>query len=309
MLLLRTEKLPQGAEWAYEIKLDGYRAMAFKKGGIVQLRSRNDNDFSARYPSIAEALMAMPDNTVLDGEVVALNAEGKPSFNLLQNYGSSKGPLVFFIFDVLVLSGRDVMTETLDERRTLLEKHVLAKLNEPVRFSPELNASLADLIASVKAQGFEGLVAKKRTSKYEPGLRSGAWQKMRVNLGQELVIGGYTFGGKTFDALVFGYYEGGKLIYAARTRNGFTPATRAGLMNRFQGLESEVCPFANLPEPKSGRWGAGLTAAKMKECRWLKPVLVGPFEFLEWSSDNHLRHSRFIALREDRKASDVVRER
>src|ERR1700691_3829098 len=97
MLLLRTEKLPQGAEWAYEIKLDGYRAIAFKKGGKVQLRSRNDNDFSARYRSIAEALMAMPDNTVLDGEVVALNAEGKPSFNPLQNYGPSKGPLVFFI--------------------------------------------------------------------------------------------------------------------------------------------------------------------------------------------------------------------
>jgi ATP-dependent DNA ligase len=176
---------------------------------------------------------------------------------------------VFFIFDVLVLSGRDVMTETLDGRRTLLEKHVLAKLKEPIRLSPELNASLADLIASVKAQGFEDVVAKKRTSKYEPGLRSGAWQKMRVNLGQEFVIGGYTFGGKTFDALVLGYYEGGKLIYTARTRNGFTPATRAGLMNRFQGLESELCPFANLPERKSGRWGAGLTAAKTKECRWL----------------------------------------
>ena len=123
--------MPQGVEWAYEIKLDGYRAIAFKKDGKVQLRSRNDNDFSGRYPSIAEALMAMPDNTVLDGEVVALDAEGKPSFNLLQNYGSSKGPLVFFIFDVLVLAGRDVMTGTLDEGRTLLEKHVLAKLKEP----------------------------------------------------------------------------------------------------------------------------------------------------------------------------------
>ena len=309
MLLLRAEKLPQGIEWAYEIKLDGYRAIAFKKGGKLQLRSRNDNDFNARYPSIVEALEAMPDNTVLDGEVVALDAEGKPSFNLLQNYGSSKGPLVFFLFDLLILSGRDVMSETLDARRTLLEKQVLPMLNEPIRFSPQLNASLTDLIASVKDQGFEGLVAKKRTSNYEPGSRSGAWQKMRVNLGQEFVMGGYTFGGKTFDALVFGYYEAGKLIYAARTRNGFTPAIRAGLMNRFKDLESELCPFANLPELRSGRWGAGLTAAKMKDCRWLKPVLVGQFEFLEWSSDNHLRHSRFIALREDKKAKDVVRER
>jgi DNA ligase D-like protein (predicted ligase) len=309
MLLLRAEKLPQGMEWTYEIKLDGYRAIAFRAAGKVQLRSRNDNDFSARYPSIVEALRAMPDNTVLDGEVVALDAEGKPSFNLLQNYGSSKGPLVFFLFDVLILSGRNVMSETLDTRRTLLEQQVLPRLKEPIRFSPQLNASLTDLIASVKDQGFEGLVAKKRTSNYEPGLRSGAWQKMRINLGQEFVIGGYTFGGKTFDALVFGYYEAGKLIYAARTRNGFTPVTRAGLMNRFKDLESELCPFANLPEPRSGRWGAGLTAAKMKECRWLKPVLVGQFEFLEWSSDNHLRHSRFVALSEDKKAKDVVRER
>lgn len=128
MLLLRTEKLPEGDEWSYEIKLDGYRAIAFKKGGKVQLRSRNDNDFGARYPSIVEALRDMPDNTVLDGEVVALDAGGKPSFNLLQNYGSSKGPLVFFLFDVLILSGRDVMSETLDERRTLLAKQVLPKL-------------------------------------------------------------------------------------------------------------------------------------------------------------------------------------
>jgi ATP-dependent DNA ligase len=171
MLLMRTEKLPQGSEWTYEIKLDGYRAIAFKTGGKVQLRSRNDNDFSARYPAIVKALRAMPDNTVLDGELVALDAEGKPSFSLLQNYGSSKGPLVFFLFDVLILSGRNVMSETLDTRRTLLEQQVLPKLKEPIRFSPQLNASLTDLIASVKDQGFEGLVSKKRTSNYEPALR------------------------------------------------------------------------------------------------------------------------------------------
>ena len=126
---------------------------------------------------------------MLDGEVVALHARGKPSFNLLQNYGSSKAPLVFFLFDVLVLSGRDVMSETLHERRTLLEKQVLPKVKEPIRFSPELNASLEDLVASVKAQGFEGLVAKNRMSHYEHGLRSGVWRKMRVNLGQEFLDG------------------------------------------------------------------------------------------------------------------------
>jgi ATP-dependent DNA ligase len=151
-------------------------------------------------------------------------------------------------------------------------------------------------------------VAKRRDSRYEPGLRSGAWQKMRINQGQEFVIGGYTIGGTTFDALVFGYYDGGKLIYAARTRNGFTPKLRAELLKKFKGLETTECPFANLPEKKAGRWGAGLTAAKMDECRWLKPKLVAQFEFVEWTADAHLRHSRFIALRDDKRATDVVRE-
>ena len=164
------------------------------------------------------------------------------------------------------------------------------------------------LIESVKRHGFEGLVAKRRTSLYEPGLRTGAWMKMRVNRGQEFVIGGYTRGTKTFDALIFGYYEGDRLIYVARTGNGFTPVTRAQLFKRFRGLEIDSCPFVNLPEARSGRWGQGLTKAKMAECQWLKPMLVGHFEFLEWTSDNHLRHSKFVGMREDKNAKDVGRE-
>jgi DNA ligase D-like protein (predicted ligase) len=308
MLLLRTEKLPEGPDWQYELKLDGYRALAIKTAGKVHLRSRNDNDFNARYPGIVTALSAMPDETVLDGEVVALDAEGRPSFNTLQNYGSAGAPLHFFIFDLLVLKGKEVMGKPLTKRRALIEKHVLPKLADPIRCSPILDASLKDLIASVKAQGLEGLVAKRRGSAYQPGERSGAWMKMRVNAGQEFVIGGYTLGGATFDALVFGYYDGDKLIYAARTPNGFTPKLRAELLRRFKPLETKECPFTNLPEKKAGRWGAGLTAAKMEGCRWLKPLLVGQFEFVQWTEDAHLRHSRFVGLREDKKANDVRRE-
>jgi DNA ligase D-like protein (predicted ligase) len=308
MLLLRTERLPEGSEWAYEIKLDGYRALAFKTGGVLFLRSRNDNDFSLRYPSIAKALASLPDDTAVDGEIVALDEAGKPSFNALQNYGSSKAVLIYYIFDVMVLAGKEVMFEPLATRRDLLEKKVLPKLDEPIRYSPALEASLADLVQSVKAQGFEGLVAKRQDSRYQPGLRTGAWQKMRVNRGQELVIGGYTPSSKNFDALVIGYYEDGKLIYAARTRNGFTPASRSELFKKLKLLEIEKCPFANLPEKKAGRWGAGLTAEKMKDCRWLKPKLVGQFEFVEWTDVNHLRHTKFIGLRDDKKAKDVVRE-
>jgi bifunctional non-homologous end joining protein LigD len=308
MLLLRTEKLPQAADWLYEIKLDGYRVVAIKSGDKVQLRSRNNNDFTERYAPIASALRAMPDDTVLDGEMAALDEEGRPSFNLLQNYASSNAPLVFFVFDVLILKGRSVMAAPLSERRALLEKQVLPKLGEPIRYSPELKASLPDLIESAKSAGLEGLVAKRRNSRYEPGLRSGAWQKMRVNRGQEFVIGGYTPSDRNFDAMIFGYYNGGKLQYVARTRNGFTPSSREHLFKKLKPLEVKECPFANLPEARSGRWGAGLTAAKMKDCRWLKPVLVGQFEFTEWTPDNHLRHSRFIALRDDKKPKEVRRE-
>ena len=234
----------------------------------------------------------MPDDTVIDGEVIA----------------SAPAPVIYYVFDVMVLAGRDVMREPLVKRRDLLERKVLPKLTDPVKYASSLNADLPTLIESVKAHGFEGLVAKRRNSLYEPGQRSGAWLKMRVNRGQEFVIGGYTHGTRTFDALVFGYYEGTKLIYVARTRNGFTPVTRAQLFKKFKGLEIDHCPFANLPEAKSGRWGQGLTKAKMAECQWLKPVLVGQFEFLEWTGDNHLRHSKFVGLREDKNAKDVVRE-
>jgi bifunctional non-homologous end joining protein LigD len=207
-----------------------------------------------------------------------------------------------FSFQSLTRGDRD------SERRDLIEELVLPTLADPIRYSPILEGSLKDLVRSVKAQGLEGLVAKRRDSKYEPGLRSGAWQKMRVNAGQELVIGGYTPSPKNFDALVIGYYDGPNLIYAARTRNGFTPALRGELFKKLRLLEIKECPFANLPEKKAGRWGAGLTAAKMGECRWLKPLLVAQFEFVNWTEDLHLRRSRFMALRDDKKAKDVRRE-
>jgi DNA ligase D-like protein (predicted ligase) len=298
MLLLRKTSLPEGPEWLYEIKLDGYRAIAIKTAGKIQLRSRNDNDFTNRYASISEALTALPDETVIDGEVVALDEDGRPSFNLLQNYGSDRAELVYYVFDIMMLAGRDLVRERLDVRRQLLEEKVFPLLDEPIRYSRELPASLQDLIHAVKAQGFEGLVAKNRTKRYESGLRSGAWQKMRVNRSQEFVIGGYTIGGNPFDAVVIGHYVDNRLIYAARTRNGFTPAMRSALMKRFRELETDQCPFANLPESKSGRWGQGLTAEKMKECRWLKPVLAAEFEFLEWTEDGHLRHAQYAATRE-----------
>ncbi len=308
MLLQRTDRLPADASrWAYELKLDGYRAIAARTADGVRLWSRNGNDFTKRYPAIARGLAKLPAQTVIDGEVVALDPDGRPSFQALQN-SDPEALLLYFVFDLLVLRGRNVMDEPFDQRRLLLERHVLGTLAEPVRYSAQLTASLGVLIASARMQGLEGLVAKRRDSRYEAGQRSGAWQKMRVNRGQEFVIGGYTIGPHTFDAVILGYYEGDRLLYAARTRNGFTPAVRARLMQTFRSLETRVCPFANLPEARSGRWGQGLTKAKMADCRWLQPLLVAQIEFVEWTADQHLRHATFIGLREDKRPSDVTRE-
>jgi ATP-dependent DNA ligase len=176
MLLLRTEKLPEGPDWIYEIKLDGYRALAIRSGGKVRLRSRNDKDFSARYPTIVEGLTSLRDETVIDGEVAALDEAGRPSFNALQNYAAGTA-LHYYVFDVLILAGRDVMGEPLRKRRELLESQILPVLKEPVRYSMRFEASLKDLIQSAKAQGLEGLVAKRADSRYEPGRRSGPGEK------------------------------------------------------------------------------------------------------------------------------------
>jgi DNA ligase D-like protein (predicted ligase) len=296
MLLLAAETLPEGPGWTYELKLDGYRALGIKTAGTVRLRSRNDKDFNRKYPTIAGTLAALPDETVIDGEVVALDEAGRPSFNALQN-GATGAAIVYYAFDVLVLGGRNMMEEPLATRQELLTREVLPLLADPVREAPRFDAALADLIAAVRAQGLEGLVAKRIDSVYEPGARSGAWRKMRINRSEEFLIGGYTRGGRTFDAIVIGQRDGDRLVYVARTRVGFTPASRARLMAKLRPLETAKCPFANLPEARSGRWGEGLTVDKMKECVWVRPELVAEVEFVEWTADNHLRHARFVGLK------------
>jgi ATP-dependent DNA ligase len=155
--------------------------------------------------------------------------------------------------------------------------------------SESIDATPADLLRVAKEFGFEGIVAKRRDSSYEPGKRTGAWLKYKVNRGQELVIGGYT-PGNPFDALIVGYYEGERLLYAAKVRNGFVPLVRSEVASRFKGLEIDTCPFANLPENKRTMWA--LTKEEMKNCVWLKPQLVAKIEFTEWTPDGHLRHSK-----------------
>jgi ATP-dependent DNA ligase len=164
------------------------------------------------------------------------------------------------------------------------------------------------MLDSVRALGLEGIVGKRKDSRYESGKRSGAWIKYRVNRGQELVIGGYIPGTHGLDSIIVGYYRGKDLIYVARVRNGFVPASRRQVFEKLRLLVIPECPFGNLPEKHRSRWGEGLTAEDMKKCVWVRPKLVAQIEFLEWTESDHLRHSKFAGLRDDKDPRGVVKE-
>jgi DNA ligase D-like protein (predicted ligase) len=300
--------LPAGESWQYEIKFDGYRALALKKPGELTLLSRNNNVLNPRFPEIAAALGTLEDGTMIDGEIVALDPQGRPAFNILQNYQTTARPIYYYVFDVLAFRGKSLLHLPLSRRREFLNYAGVGQIGDPIRISEPLHAPAEDLVRAAREQKLEGLIAKRLNSIYEPGARSGAWVKFKVNRSQELVIGGYMPGKLYFDSLLVGYYEGSNLIFNAKVKNGFVPRVRKELFERFKPLETPVCPFANLPEPKYARRGEALTAEVMKKCRWLKPALVAQVEFTEWTAANHLRHSRFAGLRDDKDPHEVVRE-
>jgi bifunctional non-homologous end joining protein LigD len=307
MLAKLTNHLPETSEWFYEIKLDGYRALAVKRAGRVTLYSRRGNKLNARFPAIAKAFDFLPDKTAVDGEVVALDDHGRPSFSTLQNSLTRGAALYFYAFDLVACESKDVRRLPLNSRRELLTQ-LVAKATEPIRMSASFADSPQRLITAVKKSGLEGIVAKRANSFYESGERTGAWVKYKTNRGQELVVGGYKPGTNGFEYLLVGYYEGRDLIFVAKVKNGFTTTLRRKVAERFRGLETVRCPFANLPELKNARRGEALTAEVMQQMRWLKPKLVAQIEFTEWTKANHLRHSKFVALRDDKKPREVHRE-
>jgi bifunctional non-homologous end joining protein LigD len=307
MECLAVPRLPDGSQWVFEIKLDGYRAIAVKSSGKHNLLSRRRNSFNRQYSLIFEALADLPDNTVIDGEVVALDESGRPDFNLLQHYRAEASRIHYFVFDLLVYKNRDLTRLPLIERHQVM-KSVLKLKSPRVRITDYFETSAADMLNAIRAQGLEGVVAKRKDSRYEAGKRSGSWAKYRLNSGQELVIGGYIPGAHGVDAIVVGYYRGQNLIYVARVRNGFVPASRRQVFAKLKPLLISECPFVNLPETHKGRWGEGLTAADMGKCAWVRPKLVARIEFLEWTDSGHLRHSKFAGIREDKDARGVVKE-
>jgi ATP-dependent DNA ligase len=164
------------------------------------------------------------------------------------------------------------------------------------------------MLAAVREQGLEGVVAKRKTSVYEEGKRTGSWSKIRINEAQEFVVGGFMPGPHGVDSIIVGYYRGKDLYYVARVRNGFVPATRRMVYEKLKSLVTDKCPFVNLPETGRARWGEILDAENMKKCVWVRPSVVAQIEFLDWTEGDRLRHSKFVALRNDKNPQEVVKK-
>ena len=307
MECLSVSKLPEGDQWIWEVKLDGYRALAVKSGSGITLFSRRRKSLNRQFPSIVEALADLPEGTVVDGELVAIDDSGRPDFNLLQHFRAEVSRIHYYVFDLVCWGDRDLTRLPLIERRALLKSLVVVR-DKRIRTAEYVEAAPKNLLASVREQGLEGIIGKRKDSLYQPGKRSGAWIKYRVNRGQEFVIGGYFPGAHGFDSLIVGYYDKDKLMYVARTRNGFVPMSRRQVFSKLRHLVTASCPFANLPETRRSRFGEELNAEKMKKAIWLRPEAVAQIEFLEWTEGGRLRHSKFVGLREDKKPRSVVKE-
>ncbi len=319
------EHPPTHGDWFYELKFDGIRAIAIKDGKKVSLISRNGNKLDKRFPEIAEAMKEFPvTDCVIDGEVVALDEEGRSSFQLLQgiDMAGPKAPLAFYVFDLLQLTGKSLIDLPVEDRKQLLAK-ICENVGDPIRYSGEITGDVESLRQEVKRRGLEGLIGKQRGSKYEPGRRSGAWIKLKSLNEQEFVIGGYTppaGARKHFGAILVGYYEsdaGGKagkkkgearLKFAGKVGTGFTEKSLSTLYKKFRSEERDDCPFVDLPSKSGGQWSQGITPSMMNKMHWVNPKLVAQIKFAEWTRDQKLRQPVFIALRDDKDPKAVVKE-
>lgn len=308
------EEPPAQGEWIYELKFDGIRLLAIKDGEQVSLLSRNKNELAARFPEVVAAVKSLPiDDCVIDGEVVAVDAEGRSSFQLLQGRemdGGRAQPLFYYVFDLLQASGRSLLAQPLEARKEWL-RELCANAPEPIRYSGEIGSEPKKLLAEVKRRGLEGLIGKQRRSVYEPDRRSGAWIKLKCLNEQEFVIGGFTppaGARKHFGALLVGYYESGRLLFAGKVGTGFNTKSLASLHRQFRREIRDDCPFADLPSKQGGQWIQGITPSMMRKCQWVNPGFVCQLKFAEWTRDGKLRQPVFLGLREDKKAREVKRE-
>jgi bifunctional non-homologous end joining protein LigD len=282
--------------WIFERKLDGVRCIAHRHGSVVRLLSRTDRDMSAQYSEVSEALRADPcPDFVVDGEVVALDSRGITSFSRLQRRGKERVAIYLYVFDLLRLEGSDLRDLPLRERKRQLREAL--RFEDPIRFTPHRNEVGEQLYEEACRKGLEGVIAKRADSPYR-ATRSRDWLKLKCHAEQELVIGGFTApqGSRTdFGALLVGHFEGDALLYAGKVGTGFDRSTLAELGAQLRDLEIEDNPFADVhPIPRG--------------THWVEPQLVAQIGFTEWTRDGRLRHPRYLGLRDDKPAREVVRE-
>jgi bifunctional non-homologous end joining protein LigD len=303
MLATLAAELPTGDEWLYEVKWDGYRALGYVRSGEARLVSRNGNDLTARFPGVAKALgqaMKSP-NGVVDGEVCALDEHGRPSFSAMQQ-GKPGTPIVYEVFDVLEIDGRPVLDLPLMERRELL-----AGLIDTRGGTVQLSGGFDDgdaLFTAAQEQQLEGVMAKKRTSRYAEGRRTRDWLKVKTHGEQEFVLVGYTKGegrrARSFGSLVLAVNEGGTLRWVGNVGTGFNEKTIAELLDALEPLRVDESPLAVVPKMPKVRKG---------DVVWVRPQLVAEVKFAEWTHDGHLRAPVYLGLRDDKTAPEVRAEK
>jgi bifunctional non-homologous end joining protein LigD len=305
MLATLTERRFSDPDWIYERKLDGERCLAFRHGDRVDLRTRTRTRINDHYPELADALLAQPrHDLIVDGEIVAFD-HGRMSFSRLQRRmhvsdaarARATGVAVFlYLFDLLYLDGYDLTGLPLRDRKGLLKTTV--RFAEPLRFTPHRVGEGERYLEEACGKGWEGLIAKRWAAPYV-GRRSGDWLKFKCVQGQELVIGGYTDpqgSRERFGALLVGYYDGDRLVYAGKVGTGFDRETLQEVGDRLGRTSRSTTPFQASPVP-------------LPKAHWVEPTLVAQVGFSEWTRDGRLRHPRFLGLRDDKAATDVVRER
>jgi bifunctional non-homologous end joining protein LigD len=296
-------------DWVYEVKWDGYRALAFINKGEVELLSRNNKTFNDKFYPIHKILKGWDINAVLDGEILVLNDKGVSNFGNLQNWRSeADGELVYYVFDILWYDGKNLMELPLTQRQAIL-KDVLPANDDRIRTSKVFHASGTDFFEAAQRMGLEGIIAKKADSTYTPDLRSREWLKIKVHKRQEVIIAGFTKNAdtpKSFSSLLLGVYEGGALQYVGKVGTGFSDKLQKEMMAKFKPLITDESPFKEIPDVnKPSRFRPNPPKAK---ATWLKPELVCEVAFSEVTSDGVFRHPSFQGMREDKKAKEVIRE-
>ncbi len=295
--------------WLYEIKWDGYRTIALCNKNKVELKSRNDKSFNQKFYSVHRAVQEWNVHAVIDGEIVVLDEDGKSNFGALQNWRSeADGAIYFYVFDLLWLNGKDLMQLPLSERKEILKQ--LSSENETIRLSESFEVGGIEFFETAKKMGLEGIIAKKADSTYSPGIRSNEWLKIKANKRQEMVIGGYTINNdtsKSFSSLLLGVFEKGKLIYTGKVGTGFNDKQQKEMLKQFKPLVTKTPPFTELPDiNKPSRFRPNPPHA---QAIWLKPELVCEVSYTEMTTDGIMRHPSFEAMRIDKKATDVIKEK